>query len=653
MKDKQTVVNHGKTIATQTMEVGIMTRSVPVIFVEVNTKTPMEREILTKSLSMKPILPKPSVKLVVSQQVHPAANVTPCHGVDTKMINSEEPGNISPETTNLDDVLNSSVSEGIQTSIGDKNLDKLNEEQSFLEKSWSSTGIQTALTFKPQRKKHLGAVAQTQTSGDMILKKAMASADIPIHTESVGTQMTPHLKGQSFKRMTSTIETQTHNEGPSKQKKSRKSLLNELKTDSVSQTSGTSNSKSDSMCQVDNFRHFTLVDISKSSTTQAAQTDKFIRIDTMSQTKEPLLGGPNTSKRSLVRRNESILPRKKPSLFVGTSENSNKNQQILNVGVKFKTRITTPKESSLSDAETGPILSVTEQRDSSEERMLETPGPSLTSRPESFAGDSSEGRTLQTPDPSLSSRPESVAVQATDTSIQLDITVSSDNKGHDMGIQTFEADFEKFLLSQCENIENPQQTESQVQTQNTASDMDILLQMSEKDIGPTEVSMDTQTQTVDLDTIDRWMNNMETQTSTDSAFNSFSFNDIQTQTLPDLSLISEESNFMNDFSLTSIQTQTMEDDLYQSLSTQTDGFMDMFDFSLTSIHTQTSEQSGHASTQTSQTNCGLNEIGIGSDFTDVIYSSNTETQTADLSLSDTHTQTAWDDLSNLLEEFQK
>lgn len=627
IKDKQFLMNHGKTISTQTTGKGMVTTPVPVILVDFTTKTPMEREILTKSLYMKPILPKPSVKLLVPQQIRPTTNVTPCHGANTEITIPEELQNISPETTDLDDVLSRSVSEGIQASIGDKNLDKLNEEQSLLEKSWSSTGIQTAITFKPQRKKQLGTVAQTQTTGDMILKKAMASADIPIHMESVGTQMTPQLKGQSFKRRTCTIETQTQYEGPSKHKKSRKSLLNELMTDSVSQTSGTSNSKSDSMCQVDNFRHFTLVDISKSSTTQAAQTDKFIRIDTMSQTKEPVLGGPQNLKRSLVPKDKPILPRKNPNSFVATYDKSNINQQISNVAVQFKTRITTPSESPFSDTETGPILSVTEERDSSEERALPTPNPS--SRPSM----------------------ESASVQATDTDNEPDIAVSNGNKVHDMGIQTFEADFERFLLSQCENIENPQQTESQVQTQNTASDMDILLQMSEKDTSPTEISMDTQTQTVDMDTIDRWVNNMETQTST---FNSFSFNDIETQTLPDLSLISEESSFMNDFSLTSIQTQTMEDDLYQSLSTQTDGFMDMFDFSLTSIHTQTSEQSGHASTQTtSQTTCELNEIGIGCDLTDVIYSSNTETQTADLSLSDTHTQTAWDDLSNLLKEFQK
>lgn len=300
--------------------------------------------------------------------------------------------------------------------------------------------------------------------------------------------------------------------------------------------------------------------------------------------------------------------------------------------VKFKTRITAPGEGPFSDSDTGPILSVTEQPEQSEERT------------DSIVASFSKKHDTLVPKSSQISH-------ASDT---LDLNASSGSKLHDMGIQTFEADFGRFLLSQCENLDRPRQMESQVQTQSIATDMDDLFQMSNRETRSTEMSTDTQTQTVNMDNIETWANNMETQTSIDPDFNSFTFNDIETQTLPDLSLDSaEESSFMNDFSLTSIQTQTMEDDLYQSLSTQTDSFMDMFDFSLTSIHTQTTGQSDHASTQTNQPCVEVNEMGVGSDFSDVIYSSNTETQTADLSLSNTHTQTTWDDLDNLLREFQK
>lgn len=600
---KESFGHQGTTIGTQTT-------SVPVILVEVTPQTPVEREVLTKSLSLKPLLPKPSVKLIVPQKIAPILNVPLCPNSQIETAVPEIAPAMETGASQGGPVLCEFVSEGIQASIGDKNLDAGEELPSLLEKSWSSTGIQTAISIKPQKKKQSGTVAQTQT-GDMILKKAMACADIPIQMESVGTQMTPQVKGPSWKRRKCTTETQTLSEGASKQKRRRKSLFSEPKTDSVSQTSDPSTSKIDSMCQVDNFRHVSLMDISKSSTTQAAQTDKFLQIDSMSQTKED--GAAQLSK-SIA--NENGQNSKGTSKAVAEMRSNSKS-------VQFKTRITAPGEGPFSDSDTGPILSVTEQREQSEERADST-----------VASFSKKHYTLV---------PKS-----------LDLNASNGSKLHDMGIQTFEADFGRFLLSQCENLDRPRQTESQVQTQSSATDMDVLFQMSNRETRSTEKSTDTQTQTANIENMDTWVNNMETQTSIDPDFNSFTFNDIETQTLPDLSLDSvEESSFMNEFSLTSIQTQTMEDDLYQSLSTQTDSFMDMFDFSLTSIHTQTTGQSDHASTQTNQPCVEVNEMGVGSDFSDVIYSSNTETQTADLSLSNTHTQTTWDDLDNLLREFQK
>ncbi|XP_061189972.1 ATM interactor-like [Saccostrea echinata] len=663
-KEENAPANHGTSISTQTSGVGMMTplSSIPVILVEVTPKTPVDREILTKSLSMKPILPKPSVKLIVQQQTPPVSNVSPYGETGTESESPEQLGDFSSQTTEIGDIFNGSVSEGIQTSLGDKNLESGDDVPSLLEKSWSSTGIQTAITFKPQRKKQLGTVAQTQTSGDIILKKAMESADIPIQMESVGTQMTPQLKGQSFKRRTCTTETQTQNEGPSKPKKRRKSLLNVFMTDSISQTSAESNAvKMDSMCQVDNFKHFTLVDISKSSTTQAAQTEKFIRIDTMSQTKEQMQEGPQSlKKKNNVSQNGQNLIERNEKSSRATDSSSKINHQISNTAIQYKTRITTPGEHPFSDAETGPILSVTEEQgETSEERTVSLTDSSTSADTDSSSlqvpkSDLNIPNENRVPVPSTTVNTESTSIQVSEAEIPSNLNIPSESRVNDMGIQTFEADFESFLLSQCDNLERPGQTETHVQTQSTATDIDVLLQMTDKETNPPEISMDTQTQTADLDIIDSWMNHMETQTSTDPAFNSFSFNDIETQTLPDLSLdTSDDSSFMNEFSLTSIQTQTMEDDLYQSLSTQTDNFLNMFDFPLTSIHTQTSGQSDHASTQTTQSNTQMTEIGVGSDIADVIYSSNTETQTTDLGLSDTHTQTAWDSLDNLLREFQK
>ena len=613
----------------------------PVILVEVTPQSSVEREMLNKSLSLKPLLPKPTARFIVPQKMASISNVlvrpsTEAQSTLQETVPRESTGT-SPQVPNQ--VVCRSVSEGIQASIGDKNIDTFEEmPSSMLEKSWSSTGIQTAISIKPvPKKKQTGTVAQTQT-GDMILKKAMACADIPIQMESVGTQMTPQVKGQSAKRRKCTTETQTqNNEGPMKSKRRRKSLFSECKTDSVSQTLDASISKADSMCQVDNFRHVTLMDISKSSTTQAAQTDQFIRIDSMSQTKEGESHQNANCKHVLIGNGQNSNRESGPD----TEKESSSSSKL----VQFKTRITAPGEGLFSDSETGPVLSVTEQNTSD-------------SQTESISAEAFLGKhsTTEVNTSQISQGTDaSSCTQISQGSNAGDFNASNGSKGHDMGIQTFEADFGRFILSQCENLEKSSQMETRVQTQSTATDVDILLEISNRQtkVVP-EMSMDTQTQTANLGVMDTWMNNMETQTSIDPTFNSFNFNDIETQTLPDLSLnSSDDSSFMNDFSLTSIHTQTMADDLYQSLSTQTDSFMEMFDFSLTSIQTQTTGQIDHASTQTNQTPTDRRETGVGGDFADVIYSSNTETQTTDLSLSNTHTQTAWDDLDNLLREFQK
>ena len=75
------------------------------------------------------------------------------------------------------------------------------------ESETASTGMQTSLTLIPSRPK-FGVVAQTQTSGDHILKSAMASANIPV-MKSPGRK--PKAKGRSpgRKRNVKSSEVQT------------------------------------------------------------------------------------------------------------------------------------------------------------------------------------------------------------------------------------------------------------------------------------------------------------------------------------------------------------------------------------------------------------------------------------------------------------
>ena len=94
----------------------------------------------------------------------------------------------------------------------------------------SSTGMQTSVSLFPR--KRLKTVTGTQTSGDYILKKAMASADIPIQRKTVGSQVTPQKSGGKLprKRATCSSETQT---GISPEKKSKDGTDIDLTTGTV------------------------------------------------------------------------------------------------------------------------------------------------------------------------------------------------------------------------------------------------------------------------------------------------------------------------------------------------------------------------------------------------------------------------------------
>ena len=85
-----------------------------------------------------------------------------------------------------------------------------------------NSGIQTTISVPPKKKKNNNSTAQTQTSGDIILKQAMASANIQIESTSVGTQVTPKDKQKS-------VDIQTQVTLRSKNRKRGRSVQNPKK----------------------------------------------------------------------------------------------------------------------------------------------------------------------------------------------------------------------------------------------------------------------------------------------------------------------------------------------------------------------------------------------------------------------------------------
>ncbi|XP_046552870.1 LOW QUALITY PROTEIN: uncharacterized protein LOC124262426 [Haliotis rubra] len=90
----------------------------------------------------------------------------------------------------------------------------------------SSTGIQTNLSILSTKKRHC-SIAETQTPGDLILKSAMASADIPFHDlrgNDKG-QRSPRSKGKTPRRRSlKTSEVQTRETFPPRKKRRRREL---------------------------------------------------------------------------------------------------------------------------------------------------------------------------------------------------------------------------------------------------------------------------------------------------------------------------------------------------------------------------------------------------------------------------------------------
>ena len=127
------------------------------------------------------------------------------------------------QTTNTGNI--ASKTSRTQTKLSPKmTREKMSSDkrQSIIRKRKSSTGMQTSVSLFQRDK--IKTVTGTQTSGDYILKKAMASAELPIQRKTVASQVSPQKPNpkRTGQKRTCSSETQT---GASPEKKTKETAL--------------------------------------------------------------------------------------------------------------------------------------------------------------------------------------------------------------------------------------------------------------------------------------------------------------------------------------------------------------------------------------------------------------------------------------------
>ncbi|XP_067651774.1 uncharacterized protein [Haliotis asinina] len=194
----------------------------------------MDAQVNTAPGPLRQILPKPMIKTVI-----PMTRVT----VNSNKISVEKfdfPAKQSAEIqTDIYGVSNPLEQRGVVKNPSNLHLSKnvamaTTATQVSLGKSHiivpsnssvtSSTGMQTNLSILSTKKRHC-SIAETQTPGDLILKSAMASADIPFHDlrgNDKG-QRSPRSRGKTPRRHSlKTSEVQTRETFPPRKKRRRR-----------------------------------------------------------------------------------------------------------------------------------------------------------------------------------------------------------------------------------------------------------------------------------------------------------------------------------------------------------------------------------------------------------------------------------------------
>ncbi|XP_069113221.1 ATM interactor-like [Argopecten irradians] len=545
----------------------------------------------------KPILckPTPNINLIPLTTVTVTQNNVE---VNQKKIkekpNADSNGNSGESSVNTCDVQTNKID--MNTSICQTQIANTQTPAIVME-----TGIQTHVTI-PLRKmtNQQRNAAQTQTSGDLILQAAMATANIPIHKLSVGTQMTPRTKVRRAlgKGSVCSSETQTVNDQTRKRRRRKGPLIAApLRIDSTSQTLLTRpkayvTMTSDSTCQVENI----------SMMNTCAQTNRMVDnicqtlstplqdiphdVLQYSSTRPEITMGQNSN--ASVNRNQFISSNPSMSTDRQSQAVSKQHRKAVSMGtscsvatVHLPGNVVTASESprnlwstasnisqgTSTDLDIGDELQnilistyrdisvgtdADEMQSSSYSNFIKTKHlPS--SNFNNFVEASTQVMDNQTSSPSTEYNiTESVLCGQTSrgnnvSSITSDLGQS--NRGLDVGTVT--SDLQQ-NISDFVSL-----TDSQVQTLSPASDLDSLLQSTQTNTAAPDTLMDMHTQTInDFDVFDLLMNNMETQTTDDLDLDNFTFTDIQTQTMFDFQQVDDPLSIGSQYSQSSAGTQT-------------------------------------------------------------------------------------------------
>ncbi|GAB1599157.1 ATM interactor-like [Argonauta hians] len=218
----------------------------------VATSTPAKQATPTtlSTSQLRPLLPKPVIKTTVLSQSEPlvvnsngTTRFSPLlnAGLNKTPLNNSYNVCIQTDINHLDNTMaprpSSAMDNNTQTNqpktndqtngqfvgIHAKSIKRLSENAIYsLNKFTSSTGIQTAVSVPPVKKKSVHNMVGTQTMGDYILTTAMSTAQIPIEQVSQASQANSHYKVSKNQNRESS-HTQTIDVKTSKWKKRRHS----------------------------------------------------------------------------------------------------------------------------------------------------------------------------------------------------------------------------------------------------------------------------------------------------------------------------------------------------------------------------------------------------------------------------------------------
>ncbi|CAI9716407.1 ATM interactor-like [Octopus vulgaris] len=205
----------------------------------------------TFTSQLRPLLPKPVIKTTLLSRSEPLVMSGDGTSSFTHLLNPglnkthlTESNNVCIQTENqLDNTMmsyptlenhlykrtnwqetNDQTDSTLFAGINQKSVKRLSEDAIYsLNKFTSSTGIQTAVSVPPVKKKSLHNMVGTQTMGDYILTTAMSSAQIPIQQVSQASQANSHCK-VAKNQNTESSHTQTMDVKSSKWKKRRHSF---------------------------------------------------------------------------------------------------------------------------------------------------------------------------------------------------------------------------------------------------------------------------------------------------------------------------------------------------------------------------------------------------------------------------------------------